>query len=99
VLPMHGENTFVHASRRAGKMHACGHDGHTAMLLGAARNLAQHRNFDGTVNFIFQPAEDGGCGARLMIEDGLFNQYAMDAVFGVQNWPGPRATLASVRVH
>jgi amidohydrolase len=88
ALPMHEANTFDHASRHAGKMHACGHDGHTAMLLGAARHLAKHRDFDGTVNFIFQPAEEGGCGARLMLEDGLFDRCPMDAVFGVHNWPG-----------
>ena len=88
ALPMHEANTFAHASRHAGKMHACGHDGHTAMLLGAARHLAKHRDFDGVVNFIFQPAEEGGCGARLMIEDGLFDRCPMDAVFGVHNWPG-----------
>lgn len=88
ALPMHEANTFAHASRHAGKMHACGHDGHTAMLLGAARHLAKHRDFDGVVNFIFQPAEEGGCGARLMIEDGLFDRCPMDAVFGIHNWPG-----------
>jgi amidohydrolase len=88
ALPMHEANTFAHASRHAGKMHACGHDGHTAMLLGAARHLAKHRDFDGVVNFIFQPAEEGGCGARLMIEDGLFDRCPVDAVFGIHNWPG-----------
>ncbi|ALU90987.1 M20 Peptidase Aminoacylase 1 subfamily protein [Herbaspirillum rubrisubalbicans M1] len=88
ALPMPEINTFAHASRHAGKMHACGHDGHTAMLLGAAYYLARHRNFDGTVYVIFQPAEEGGRGAERMIQDGLFEQYPMDAVFGMHNWPG-----------
>lgn len=88
ALPMPEINTFAHASRHAGKMHACGHDGHTAMLLGAAYYLARHRNFDGTVYVIFQPAEEGGRGAERMIQDGLFEKYPMDAVFGMHNWPG-----------
>jgi amidohydrolase len=88
ALPLQEVNTFEHASKHAGKMHACGHDGHTAMLLGAAHYLSQHRNFDGTVYVIFQPAEEGGGGARRMIEDGLFTTYSMDAVFGMHNWPG-----------
>ena len=71
ALPMQEFNTFAHASQYAGKMHACGHDGHTAMLLAAAQHLAQHREFDGTVYLIFQPAEEGGGGAREMIKDGL----------------------------
>jgi hippurate hydrolase len=88
ALPLQETNTFAHASQTSGKMHACGHDGHTAMLLAAAQHLAQHRSFDGTVYLIFQPAEEGGAGAREMMRDGLFEQFPMDAVFGMHNWPG-----------
>jgi hippurate hydrolase len=88
ALPMTEHNRFAHASRHTGKMHACGHDGHTAMLLAAARHLASHRNFDGTVYLVFQPAEEGGAGALEMIKDGLFERFPMEAIFGAHNWPG-----------
>jgi len=88
ALPMHEVNSFAHASVHPGKMHACGHDGHTAMLLGAAHHLVTNGHFDGTVYLIFQPAEEGGAGARRMIEDGLFERFPMEAVYGMHNWPG-----------
>ncbi len=87
ALNMTEENGFAHRSRKPGKMHACGHDGHTTMLLGAARYLAETRNFTGTVNFIFQPAEEGKGGGKRMVEEGLFRQHPCDMVFGLHNWP------------
>jgi amidohydrolase len=88
ALPMTERNEFGHASVHAGVMHACGHDGHVAMLLAAARHLAQHRDFSGTVYLVFQPAEEGAGGAHAMIRDGLFERFPMEAIFGVHNWPG-----------
>jgi amidohydrolase len=81
------QNTFTHRSRHDGKMHACGHDGHSAMLLGAAKVLSEQRDFNGTVYFIFQPAEEGRAGAKKMIDDGLFELFPADCVFGMHNFP------------
>jgi hippurate hydrolase len=96
ALPLQEHNTFDHASKHQGRMHACGHDGHTAMLLAGARWLSLHGGFDGIVHFIFQPAEEGGAGAQKMIDDGLFERFPCEAVFGVHNWPGsPVGTIAT----
>ncbi len=88
ALPLRELNTFPHHSQFDGKMHACGHDGHTAMLLGAAEALSTLRHFDGTVYFIFQPAEEHEGGGRVMVEEGLFDRFPMERVFGLHNWPG-----------
>jgi amidohydrolase len=98
ALPIAESSTFAHASTHSSRMHACGHDGHTAMLLAAAKYLASRGDFDGTVYVIFQPAEEGGAaGARAMIEDGLFERCPMDAIFGVHNWPGLRTGQFAIR--
>ncbi len=96
ALPMDETNDFEHRSQNKGRMHACGHDGHTAMLLGAAKLLAEKRDFEGAVHFIFQPAEEGGGGGKAMIEDGLFEKFPCDAVFAIHNKPGlPLGTIAT----
>ena len=88
ALPVHEKTGVPHASQNEGRMHACGHDGHTAMLLGAARYLAETRNFAGTVHFIFQPAEENEGGARVMVEEGVLDRYSVEAIYGMHNWPG-----------
>jgi hippurate hydrolase len=88
ALPIEEMNDFAHRSTQPGKMHACGHDGHTTMLLGAARYLAATKNFAGTIHLIFQPAEEGGGGGRVMVEQGLFDKFPCDAVFALHNKPG-----------
>jgi amidohydrolase len=87
ALHIEEQNDLPHASQDRGRMHACGHDGHTAMLLGAAKHLAETRNFTGTIYFVFQPAEENEGGARLMIEEGILERYPVEAVFGMHNWP------------
>ena len=96
ALPMHEDSGVPHSSRNPGVFHGCGHDGHVAMLLGAAQHLARARRFDGTVNFIFQPAEEGLAGARAMVDDGLFERFPCDRVFALHNWPDlPAGTVAT----
>ena len=96
ALHVHELNACEHKSVHEGRMHACGHDGHTTMLLGAAQTLANHPDFAGTVHFIFQPAEENEGGARAMIEDGLFERFPMQAVYSMHNWPGLPAGVAAV---
>ena len=88
ALPIVEASTHNHKSKKDGVMHACGHDGHTAMLLGAARYLAETRNFDGAVVLIFQPAEEGGGGGKVMLDEGLFDKFPVESVWGMHNWPG-----------
>lgn len=97
ALPMPEQNDFAYKSQNQGKMHACGHDGHTAMLLGAARYLAGKPDFRGTVHFIFQPAEEAAGGAKVMVDQGLFERFPVDAVFGMHNWPGLEVGRFAVR--
>jgi amidohydrolase len=88
ALPIQELGQCTHKSTQQGCMHACGHDGHTAILLATARHLSETRHFSGTVHFVFQPAEEGLAGAKKMIDDGLFEQFPMDAIYGLHNWPG-----------
>lgn len=88
ALPIKEQNDIEHKSTHENCMHACGHDGHTSVLLGTAKYLSQHKNFSGTIYFIFQPAEEVLGGAKAMIDDGLFDKFPMDAVYGLHNWPG-----------
>ena len=96
-LPIEEGNTFEHRSRNAGRMHACGHDGHTTMLLGAARYLAETRNFAGTAYLVFQPAEEGGGGGEVMVREGLFERFPASEVYALHNWPGLPPGKVSVR--
>ena len=96
ALPMGEDNTFAHKSSKSGLMHACGHDGHTTVLIGAARYLSQSRNFNGTAVLIFQPAEEGTGGAQAMLDDGLFEMFPCDAIYALHNWPGLKPGMIGV---
>ena len=97
ALPIAEENQFAYKSKNQGKMHACGHDGHTSILLGVAQYLAKHKNFDGTIYFYFQPAEENGGGANVMIQEGLFEQFGPDEVYALHNMPGKPIGSIAVR--
>ena len=97
ALPLQEFNEFEHRSTHDGVMHACGHDGHTTMLLAATQYLATNRNFEGTVHVIFQPAEEGEAGAKAMMDDGLFERFPMEAVYGMHNWPGQQVGKMATR--
>ncbi|MDO5103607.1 MAG: M20 aminoacylase family protein [Lautropia sp.] len=97
ALPLEEANNFAHRSQHPGRMHACGHDGHTTTLLAAARHLSENARFNGTVHLVFQPAEEGGAGARTMIEEGLFERFPCDMVFGAHNWPGIPVGQAGIK--
>lgn len=97
ALPIEEKNQFAHCSKNPGRMHACGHDGHTTMLLGAAAYLAETRNFAGKVQFIFQPAEENEGGGKVMVEQGLFDKFPVESVYGLHNWPGMAVGQFAVR--
>lgn len=97
ALPIHEQSSHDHTSQQPGVMHACGHDGHTTMLLGVAAYLAEHRDFSGTVYLVFQPAEEGLGGGKAMVEDGLFERYPMDAIYALHNWPALPAGKVAIR--
>ncbi|WP_417523791.1 M20 aminoacylase family protein [Marinovum sp.] len=97
ALPIHEQTGLDYASKTPGAMHACGHDGHTAMLLGAAKYLSETRNFDGTVVVIFQPAEEGGGGGKVMCDEGLMERWGIQEVYGMHNWPGQPVGAFAIR--